>query len=169
MQFFHGSKDDNVLELTTSHSRDGYVYATSSRLVALTYLARSKPNLFSTFNGQECFFELKPNLFDKMVKNKSGYIYLLENKKFEPVPQSNKCGHCDCYRTKENVKVVGKEYIKDAYEELQKYVKSGEFKILTEDEISLERKEQMIKLIKNVAKSLPETAISAPDNFWNLF
>lgn len=169
MQFFHGSKDNNILELTTSKSKDGYVYATSNRLVALTYIARSKPNLFSTFNGQECFFELKPNLFKEMVGNKSGYIYLLENKNFEAIPQSNRCGHCDCYRTKENVKIVGKEYIKDAYEELQKYVESGEFKILTENEIPYQQKEQMIKQIKDIAKSLNETELSASDSFWKIF
>lgn len=169
MQFFHGSKDGNILELTTSHSRDGYVYATSSRLVALTYMARSKPNLFSSYNGQECFFELKPNLFKEMVENKSGYIYLLENKDFEQVSQNNKCGHQNCYRTNENVKVVDKEYIQDAYEELLKYVKSGEFKILTEDEIPHERKEQMIKQIRNIAKSLNETEVSASDSFWKKF
>lgn len=169
MQFFHGSRNDNVLELTTRQSRDGYVYSTSSRLVALTYMARSMPNLFSTFNGKEVFFELKPNLFEKMVKNKSGYIYLLESKDFEPVPQSNRCGHRDCYKVKEDVKVIGKEYIKDAYAELQKYVKSGEFKILTEDEISPERKERMIQQIKDIAKTLPETEINKPGNFWNIF
>ncbi len=169
MNFYHGSKDDNISELTTSHSRDGYVYATSSRLVALTYMARRKPNLFSSFNGQECFFELKPNLFKETVRNKSGYIYLLENKDFEPVPQSNRCGHQNCYKINENVKIVDKEYIKDAYEELLKYVESGEFKILTEDEIPYERKEQMIKQIKDIAKSLPEIELNNPDNFWNIF
>lgn len=169
MNFYHGSKADNILELTTSHTRDGYVYATSSRLIALTYIARSKPNLFSSFNGQECFFEIKPNLFKEMVKNKSGYIYLLENKDFEPIPQNNKCGHCDCYKIKENVKVVGKEYIKDAYEELKKYIESGDFKILTEDEIPIERKEKMIEQIKDIAKSLPKTEINAPNTFWNIF
>lgn len=165
MNFYHGSKDDNILELTTSHTRDGYVYATSSRLIALTYIARSKPNLFSTFKGQECFFEIKPNLFKEMVRNKSGYIYLLENKDFEPIPQNNKCGHCDCYRIKENVKVVGKEYIKDAYEELKKYIESGDFKILTEDEIPLEQKRKWLSKLRASQNHCPKQQSTIPTPF----
>lgn len=169
MQFYHGSKENNITELTTNHSRDGYVYATSSRLVALTYMARSQPNLFSSQYGQECFFELKPNLFKEMVSNKSGYIYVLESKDFVPAPHSINCGHKNCYRINENVQVVSKEYIEDAYTELLKYVESGELKILTENELLPKEKEQMIKQIKDIAKTLNEKEINAPDNFWKRF
>ena len=115
MPFYHGSKDANIVELTTNHSKDGFVYATSNRLIALTYAARTFPNLFSSENGKEIFNEIKPNLFKKMVEGKSGYIYTLEDKEFESVPQNEKCGHIDCFRTKTNVKIVKKEVIEDFY------------------------------------------------------
>ena len=169
MQCFHGSKAGDIKELVTSHGRDGYVYATSSRLVALTYAARVQPNLFSSLNGKECFWELKPNLFEKMTKNKSAYIYLLEEKDFEPIPQSNKCGHQDCYRVHENVKVIGKEFIEDVYEELLKYEKNGEFEIIREHEIPPERKVQMIAEIAKVAKSLDKAELNNSNNFWEIF
>lgn len=169
MQFFHGSRDGGILELTTSHSKDGYVYATSSRLVALTYVARSFPNLFTSINDRECFLEVKSNIFEKMTKNKSGYIYLLEAKDFEPVPQGPRCGHKCCYRIKENVKVVSKECIEDAYEELLKYVKSGEFKIVHEDEMPQEKKERIVAQISGIAKSLSEEELNSPNNSWKIF
>lgn len=89
MIFYHGSKNPDLKLLEKEHSRDGYVYATTDKLVSLTYAARSFPNLFSTQNGEICFFELAPNLFEKMTKGKSCYIYRLEDKGFYPVIQQN--------------------------------------------------------------------------------
>lgn len=104
-----------------------------------------------------------------MTKNKSAYIYLLEEKDFEPIPQSNKCGHQDCYRVHENVKVIGKEFIEDVYEELLKYEKNGEFEIIREHEIPSERKVQMIAEIAKVAKSLGKAELNNSNNFWKIF
>lgn len=169
MEFYHGSKSADIKELVTSHSKDGYVYATSSRLVALTYAARVYPNLFFSMNGKEYFWELKPNLLEKMTKNKSAYIYLLQDKDFEPIPQSNRCGHQNCYRVQEDVKTIKKEFIADAYEGLLKYAEKGEFQIIRENDIPIEKKKSMISEIAECAKSLSEEELSNKNNFWKMF
>ena len=169
MPFYHGSKDANIIELTTKHSKDGFVYSTSNRLVALTYAARSFPNLFSSENGKEVFNEIKPNLFRKMVEGKSGYIYTLENKEFESVPQSYKCGHTNCFRFNKDVKVIKKEYIKDFYKEFEKYIKNGEFIVKSYESFSEEKRKKMCKNIALFAKTLPDCEINNKNNFWYLF
>lgn len=119
MSFYHGSKNSNLKVLKKNHSKDGYVYATTSRLVALTYATRSFPNLFVTDNGKVCFFELIPNLFEKMTKSKKGYIYTLKNIDFEIVQlQKNKCAHNNCWLTNHDVQIESKETIEDIYVEL---------------------------------------------------
>ena len=169
MSFYHGSKNPNIIELTTNHSKDGFVYATSNRLVALTYAARSFPNLFSSENGKEVFNEIKPNLFRKMVEGKSGFIYTLEDKKFEPITQSYKCGHIDCFRIKTNVKVVKKEFIEDFYKEFKKYIKNGEFIVKSYESFSEEKREKMCNNIAMLAKTLTADEINDKNNFWYLF
>ena len=169
MPFYHGSKDANIIELTTNHSKDGFVYSTSNRLVALTYAARSFPNLFSSENGKEVFNEIKPNLFRKMIEGKSGYIYTLENKEFEPVPQNYKCGHIDCFRINKNVKVIKKEYIKDFYKEFTKYIKNGEFIVKSYESFSKEKIEKMCNNIAMLAKILPDCEKNDKKNYWYLF
>lgn len=144
MKFYHGSKDGSIKELSTSHSGDGKVYVTNSRLVALSYAVRGYPNLFTTLkSGKEAFLELVPDLFEKMIKGKTAYIYTLENKEYIPVIQNNKCGHTNCYCCNENVSVIEKEYIKDAYVEFFKYIENGEFIVVNYKDIP--NREQKIK------------------------
>ena len=153
-KYYHGSQSGEIKELITSHSKDGYVYVTSSRLVALTYIARSFPNLFFTKNGKEVFWELKKGLFEEMVKDKSGYIYTLEKKDYESIPQNNKCGHQYCMRVKDNVKIVEKEYVENVYEELLKYLGKGEFEIIRYDNIPEEVREKECAKIKEIILTL---------------
>lgn len=169
MKFYHGSKDANITKLTTHHSKDGYVYATSSRLVALTYAARRYPNLFFSQNGRECFLEIKPNLFEIMTKGKSAYIYTLEQKNFSPVLQNNACGHQHCFKVNEDVCVIGKKYIHDVYNELMKYKARGQFKIIHYNEIDEETKNNVIQLIKERVKKLDKQTLENQENFWYLF
>lgn len=127
MPYYNGSGKGDIKEFKVSLSRDGYVYATDSRLVALTYIARVYPNMFVTRNGKECFLEIVPDFFEKTVKGRSGYLYTLENAQgFESVPQSNKCGHTHVVRISKDVKVTKVEFISDIYSELLKYIHSGE-------------------------------------------
>ena len=167
MEFYHGSQSAEVRELNTTHSKDGFVYVTSSRLVALTYVARSYPNLFFSKNGKEVFMELKKGLFETMVKGKTGYIYTLENKDYESLPQNNKCGHQHCLRVQENVKVVDKEYIEDVYSELLKYASKGEFEIIKFETISQEIRERELNKIRDIALTLSDE--ERKNYHWSLF
>lgn len=165
--FYHGSLNPNITELTTNHSKDGYVYVTSSRLVALTYVARSFPNLFFSKNEKEVFWELKEGLFETMVKGKSGYIYTLEDKLYENIPQNNYCGHQHCLRVKENVKVSDREFVEDVYSELLIYAQKGEFEIIRFETIPEEIREREANRIRDIVLTLTEE--ERKNYHWNLF
>ncbi len=162
MNYYNGTEfNGDIKEFKVSKSKDGYVYATTSRLVALTYIARVYPNTFTTIDGQECFLEIVPNFFENSVKGRSGYLYTLEETNFKPVEQSNKCGHAGAVRTAQDVKVKSVEYIEDIYSELLKYIKSGQLQIKKFD--SLDK-----NYIKNLLPKLIElnktSTINIPTN-----
>ena len=170
MTFYHGSTNPNLKVLKKNHSKDGCVYATTSRLVALIYSVKSFPNLFATYNGQPCFWELIPNIFEKMTKFKKGYIYILENHNFDHVElHKNKCSQLYCYRTDNDVQIIRKEIVNDIYSEFLKYQKKGEFKIYKFDEIPKEKRDKMIKEISQIAKSLSDKEINDEKNYWKCF
>lgn len=64
MSFYHGSKNPNIIELTTNHSKDGFVYTTSNRLVALTYAART----FTNYKKFKIFFNFILHYSKKFYK-----------------------------------------------------------------------------------------------------
>lgn len=154
MAFYNGSVDGNIKEFKVVQSRDGFVYATSSWLVALTYIARVFPNLFMTENDKEVFIDVVPNFFENTVKGRSGYLYTLEdNQDFIPIKQNQNCGHANVYKINEDVKVKNVEFIEDVFKELQKYIESGELVIkryssLDQEQITKIQK-QILELNKN--------------------
>ncbi len=151
MKFYHGCRDGNIKEFKTELSRDGYVYATSSRLIALTYIARVFPNMFKTEKDKEVFIEIVPNFFEDTIKGCSGYVYLMENKKnFIPINQDKNCAHSNSFKIKENVKVVSVEYIEDVYQELNKYIESGQLIIRKFETLSQEEIEKHIDAILKI-------------------
>ena len=130
MNYYHGSKSGEIKMLDTEHSKDGYVYVTSNRLVALAYAARTAINLFGTLRADKkivVFREYLPDFLRKTTDGVSGYIYTLEEKEYEPIKINDHCAFCDCYKVKGNVRVVKREFILNLYEELMKYCESGEF------------------------------------------
>lgn len=170
MTFYHGSKDPNLKILEGNHSRDGYVYATTDRLAALTYAARCFPNLFSTGNGKICFVELKPHLFEDMTKGKKGYIYTLQDNGFAPVSlPKQKCVQDNCYRTNNDVHILDREEIEDMYTEFLKYKEQGRFVVYRYEDIPAETKDKMTKDITKIAKTLPKSKIEDKNTFWKLF
>ena len=154
MSYYNGTRTDiPIKQFKTEISKDGYVYATTSRLVALTYIARVIPNMFTTQNSQEIFIEPIPNFFENTTKGVSGYVYILEEKDgFEVVSQNKNCGHQNVVRIKEDVNVKSVEYIKDVYEELQKYIKSGELKIWRFETLDGDFVNNLHKTLLNIEK-----------------
>ena len=161
MSYYHGSRDDSLKYLSIEHNKDKLVYVTESRLVALTYAVRGYPNLFTTLiNGKEAFLELVPNLFEKMTKGKEVYIYTLEDSNYKKIIQNNKCGHKNCYSCDKDVRVVSKEYIKDAYDEFKKYIDSNEFIIITSENIPNRE-----KIIKDITETQNSSNINNKENY----
>ncbi len=140
MAYFNGTRANlPIKQFKTELSKDGYVYATTSRLVALTYIARVIPNMFTSQKGKEIFIEPIPNFFEKTTKGVSGYLYTLEEEEgFEEFLQGKRCGHQNVVRIKKDVDVKSVEHIKDIYEELQKYIENGELEILRFETLSSE-------------------------------
>ena len=190
MKLYNGSKDNgNIKEFSTKHTRDGFVYATSSRLVALTYVANVYPEMFVSgfrikpwvekypkmFEGigedQELFIELIPNFLDLTTKNREGWIYEFEEpSSIEPISQGKKCGHIHCYRTEQNLKVIAVEHIKDSRAELQKYIDSGELKIIKYEDADknfvLERSKEYIDFDKMYHKGIKNNYIQYIKDFY---
>ena len=143
MIFYHGSPNDNITELSIDYS-NGKIYFTSSRLVALTYLPRAYPNMFRTDKNLEIYEEIVDGLFENATKGQSGYIYTIETDDFFELEQGPTCGHKHCFYSSKNAKILQKEKIEDVYQELLKYIKTGEFKIVKPDS---DRKKEMIENI----------------------
>ena len=154
MRFYHGSLTDNIEELSTKHS-NGKIYFTSSRLVALTYLSKSFPNMFRSNRNVEVYDEVVEGLFKSVTQGQSGFIYTIDiQEDFNKLPQDNNCGHQHCFYSTQNAKIVNKKKVKDLYQELLKYQKSGKFKVITPQEISEQKRKLMIENICKVYNSL---------------
>ena len=150
MILYNGTKTSgDIKEFTIEHSKDGYVYGTSSRLVALEYMSNVFPDMFVSGSGirewpnkypkmfqgidmsKELYIEIVPNFFEIFTKDREGWIYELEDTNdLEEVPQGKKCGHAHCFRSPHNLKVKNVQYISDVRSELQKYIDSGELQII---------------------------------------
>lgn len=152
--YYHGSNNSDLKLLKLSHSEDNKVYVTSNKLVALVYASREYINLFSMNKETKCvkFFEYKPNLFKTLYKGKVGYIYIVEDKEYKKVEQSDKCSMLDAYCINEDVKIMDLIKIDDVYEELKKYEKSGEFQLIKYEDMD----EKSISVIKFNLKKVIE-------------
>lgn len=191
MKLYNGSKDrGDIKEFSTKHTKDGYVYATSSKLVALEYMASVYPDMFMSgwsakpwmekypkmFEGcseeQELYVELIPNFFDIATSGREGWIYEFEEVEgLQSVPQGPKCGHLHCYRTKQNLKVKKVLHILDARKALQKYIDSGELKIIKYEDVdknfALEKAKFMIDFDKKHHAHIKNNYIQFVRDYYN--
>ena len=156
MKFYHGSKASNIEMLLTQHSGDGFVYVTSSYLVALCYASRYVLNMFhfDKTKNKVIFQEVKPNYFQELTLNKEAYIYELEQKDYQEVAQAyNVCAHPHCYKTSENVRVVNKKHIKNLFEEFIPFIESGELEIKKYESLSPVQQKQLKENIRFAFKN----------------
>ncbi len=136
--FYHGSKLEGLKQLEVNKTNHGSIYLTTSRLVALTYAVRGFPNLFISKDGKEVFLEIKPNLFKNMFDKKKAYIYHVESGNYKVAKTNQQTSRDNCYISDRNVKIISCEKIDNAFEELNKYVASGELKLMRFEEFSKE-------------------------------
>ena len=154
MIFYHGSTDGDIKEFNT-HNSNRKLYLTTSRLVALTYISKSFPNMFKTAeDDRECFIDIVDGLYEAVTKNQSGYIYTLEVDDATEVLQDNNCGHKHCFYSISDARILNKEEIKDLYKELSVYKEKGDFFIKRANQISEENRKRVIQSIHKVYEEL---------------
>lgn len=126
---YHGTAVGGLKKLTPSKSTHlkPYVYATTSKVIAVLFMSHSNGDLDTVISGcgtkeDPCTItERWDGAFEKNY-NKSGYIYTLDSKNFKKV--DGLWGAEVVSEKKENI--VKKEYVPCIYNELKKYSKSGE-------------------------------------------
>ena len=136
LKIYHGSSDSNIKELLINHNKDGKVYVTSNRNNALVYATRKYINLFKTIDGIIYFYNIYNNLFERLYKDKIGYIYysFLDEKDLYKVNRGKDCNIDDAYYSLNNIELTNKEEI-NVYDEFMKLKEEGIFKIVDDENI----------------------------------
>jgi len=147
-KLYHGSKTGGIERLRVNKTRSDKIFLTESRLAALIYAVRSFPNLFVFQRGREHFLEVKPQLFERLFKGKTAYIYTVEVKDVEKVKTSAKYSRDNCFSVSRDVLVKSCEVIEDALSELSKYVSSGELVLERYEDLSSKELEAINKDIE---------------------
>lgn len=153
---YHGSKVKGIEILKANsklHNSDiDVVYLTGSIPYALFYIWDEKRTGYDgkhvtarIKNGTVYYEEQFPNQMEEFYKNVSGFVYCVPNDGFEPVDDRE----CMFYST-DDAKPEKTVFIQDVYEELLKYEKSEELKVLRYNEQSAKRQNELIDMITTV-------------------
>ena len=142
MIFYHGTKDNKLKELVSNHSRDNYNYINSNRNYALVYATRKYINLFKNVGDKIYFYNIYPDLFNKLYFNDFGIIYSFEVdiNDVEKVEKGRNCAFEDSYRTSKNIKLNDYEEV-NVYDEFMKLRDQGIFIIVDDDEVVTKARE----------------------------
>lgn len=162
--YYHASqtKDIKILEPRISNHNIPLIYFSSKRENVLVYLSNAvekycKENEFKydgiwskwasygfTKDGILEIQEYYPNATYETYKGVSGYIYAAENidnlEKQEDIPYA--------FHANTNVNIISCEYIRDAYEEIEKEIKKGNIVLKKYDDFIQEKKEWLYKIIQ---------------------
>lgn len=127
MQFYHGSRNGNLTELSVDKSKDGKIWMTDDYNFAVMYGASSIRSWKWTGEKLMIFELYKPDAFEIQFKGQPFYIYKTEDvSNFEISISDQKRYQKPFYTTTHNVKLVSKQLIPDAYEKLLELHKKGE-------------------------------------------
>ena len=162
--YYHASQTKNIktLKPRISNHNIPLIYFSSKKENVLVYLCNAvekycKENKFK-YDGiwskwasygftKEGILEIQeyyPNATYETYKGVSGYIYSVENidnlEEQEDIPYA--------FHTNTNVNVTSCEYIKDAYEEIEKEIKKGNIVIKKYDDFIEEKKEWLYMTIQ---------------------
>ena len=162
--YYHASqtKDIKVLEPRVSNHNKALVYFSSKRENVLVYLSNAvekycKENNYK-YNGiwtkwaaygftKDGILEIQeyyPNATYETYKGVSGYIYSVKDvngiEKQDDIPYA--------FHIDKPVKIDDCEYIKDAYDEIQKEIKKGNLVIKKYDDFIKEKKDWLYKTIQ---------------------
>ena len=136
LKIYHGSSDSNIKKLLINHNKDGKVYVTSNRNNALVYATRKYINLFKTIDGIIYFYNIYNNLFERLYKDKIGYIYysILDENYLYKINRGKDCNIDDAYYSLNNIELTNKEEV-NVYDEFMKLKEEGIFKIVDDENI----------------------------------
>ena len=162
--YYHASKtkDINTLEPRVSNHNKQLIYFSNKRENVLVYLSNAvekycKENNYN-YNGiwrkwasygftKEGILEIQeyyPNATYETYNGVSGYIYYVDDipnvEKQQDIPNA--------FHTSENVPVNGSEYIKDAYDEIQKKIQKGNIVLIKYEDFIKTKKEWLYKIIQ---------------------
>lgn len=162
--YYHASqiKDIEVLEPRVSNHGEPLIYFSSKRENVLVYLSNAvekycKDNNFyydgiwskwaSYGFNKDGILEIQeyyPNATYETYKGVSGYIYSVADipnvEMQEDIPYA--------FHTAEDVKVVGSEYIDDAYAEMQKEIEKGNIVLIKYEDFIKTKKDWLYKTIQ---------------------
>ena len=161
MKFFHGSRDENLTELVTTHSR-GKVYLTDSYAFAFLYGACSLRLWgWDEEHDRPIFREVGKDCFKIQFQNAKCYIYECQTDEAEK-QTNHSSGHV--FVLHKNIKVRKIEVIEDAYQKLLQLEKEGkvtcqhweDYSKEQQKEVAEEFYEQFAPIIEDEKKMFPE-------------
>ena len=139
MTYYYGTSKSDLKDLKTTSMENGRIYLTTNRMCALVNAAKTYIDLFinKNFDYKEyTYFNICENLFEKIYKDKIGYIYSIEaneNDFYCDAPDGIK-PIMDSYYTLKDVTFTKKEKV-NIYEEFLKLKERGNFSITEKNNI----------------------------------
>jgi len=170
--YYHASNIENLTEILPfsrlHESREQVAYFTPFRAYALFYLRDMEINHVTcgvNLTGISIYHEQFPNQLEILYQNRSGYLYICENKNME-LGHTNGVWVAYCPVIPSRV-----DFIVDVYAEILKAEQSGEVQIIRYGSLSSEKKNDYVNMMKEeilkngyLASNLPK-ALFFKDNF----
>lgn len=140
MRYYHGSRNGNLKELTTSHY-GGKLYVTDSYPMAIMYAGCSLRNWnYDKENDVLILYEVTDNAFKKMYKGKKCYIYTCD---IEDAVKDERNISNHTFTVSHNVELnEEKEVIEDVFEKILSLEKDGKIKLFYFNDFSKEDQEK---------------------------
>ena len=127
-KLYHGSNIPNLKTIVPN--RSGYVHTTTELVFALIFSSRERNSLNAKWGMNEdnipYFCEKMEGIFDRLFKNKSSHIYILDKKDFFPNDRTWKYE----YLSNKEEKVIEELVINDIRDYLLNMEKEGKFQLI---------------------------------------
>ena len=167
MTYYHASPAGGLQMLEPKKSpyfdKPTQVCLTSLRAMALFYLIRNYEYAYGyTRQGKLYFEEPFPDALKKLYAGKSGWLYTCEDGDYEKTAIPNE------FVSAHPVRIVGAEYIPDAYEAFQKEQQAGNIELFAYAQFASDPKrfaEKLAWIEKEISEEILQNKIwEAPDS-----
>ncbi len=179
MILYHGSITAEIKELTANSFLHGshnqkVVYLTDNSPYALLFIWDANRNIKQGKHvtawikeGTVYYEEQFPNQLKSFYDGVSGYLYIVNDTTlFSPVNDRE-----SMWFSPNNIKIDAVEYIPNVYDELCKYIKSGELKVIRFEDVNSERINDLYNCIADriISNQLLETPDDSDAAFYQKF